>query len=465
MSINHACNCCDSVSAELDLYYGYKDKYVKADFCKTSFQFLSSYQNKATGTLIPSVPPNPEEGSLFSNLSVSYSDAGSEEYPLTEGACFDVSGSDTFNIRADLIEKVDTELRIQIRDLNRGGSEDQLCSSACGGSGNPILFGNGGRDYYSERTYLAGNCDDSEVRIQVDDTATETFAWSVDGCRAFERFQPAFDDYPSALGTATVTTTSEANCDFNFVCGAVRYTSPDPNPYENTTVNEYNIVDLPFNLEKTTATAVDPIDISDVIDAAYEKLESIEYFAPEGETHFWNLSSPQTEYSRSSSPFSESGFNNYAELTLSQKEYIIRIGKPSPTCYIKLWFEEQFLPSPIPEDWPLNPVTGQPIPETLSSFEIEHNFSAGGEIPKKCYKSEGIDFMGEDGSFVPENSTLITPEPRTLTPPTTNGTKFISLIKWSALKGYTPNTPYLVDSNYTQGCKPDGFPNPEMPCE
>jgi hypothetical protein len=495
MSLNSACNCCSVPPYPLALAFGYKEKLVKSKFCPTSFQTLWPYLSKAAGTLTPSDPPNPAEGSLFSSLSVSYFDSGESEHGPGDGICWDtVSGQDTFELSANLTEKVNEDLKIKNNDLNRDSPSDQQCSSQCGGPSNPLLEGGGGRDYYSIRNYTSlvqggcgadygyptnhcGVCDpieeesfycygDGSEPITSEDTTTETFSWSVNGCKAYS--QPSYADYPSAQGTATTTSTSEANCCFSFVCQAQVNSSPSPNPFSQTTTQPYNIVDLPFDLEKTTTTPVEPIDISDVIDAAFSKLDSIEYFAPEGEEYFWETSYQQLQvsYGRFSSPFSESGFSNYAEVTLSQKEYIIRIGAPPPTCYIKLWFVEEFLPSPLPENWEIG-LDGQPIPQRLSSFEIEHDFQTGGVIPKKCYKDTNINFTGEDGfSFVPENSTLLTPEPRTLTPPDEVGTKTVRLLKYSLLKDYTPKDPYLVldplsgQYFYTQDCKPNGYPNP-----
>jgi hypothetical protein len=498
MSLNSACNCCATDPNSLTIYFGYKVKNVRAKFCPTAFQTLWPYLSKAAGTLTPSNPPNPAEGSLFSGLTVSYFDSGETNGGFGEGICFDtVSSKDTSELRANLTEKVKEDLKIKTNDLNRDSPSDQQCSGQCEGPSNPKLVGSGGRDYYSERNYTSlaqggcgadygyptnhcGICDpiveesfycygDGTQPITVKDTTTETFSWSVNGCRAYTPSEPSYNDYPSTEGTATTTSTSEANCCFSFVCLAQVNSSPSPNPFSETTTKEYNIVDLPFDLDKTTTAPIEPIDISDVTAAAFSKLESIEYFTPEGEEYFWTFL-PEAIHSRTSSPFSESGFNNSAEVGLSQLQYIIRIGRPTVTCHIKLWFEERFLPSPLPEDWPRDPVTGYPTPETLSSFEIEYDFATGGEVSKTCYKSEEIDFIGPDGSFVPENSTLLTPTPRILTPSNTTGTKFISLIKWSLIKGYTPNTPYVDLTNpenprYTQGCKPDGFPDPSTPCE
>lgn len=488
MNLNSACNCCSFPPYPFVLAFGYKDKIVKSKFCPTAFQILWPYLNKAAGTLTPSDPPNPAEGSLFSSLSVSYFESGESEEEPNDNICFDlVSGRDTFELSANLTEKVNEDLKIKTNDLNRDIPSDQQCSSQCGGPSNPLLEGGGGRNYYSERNYTSlvqggcgadyvnycGECPDSTFcygdgsePITVENTTTQIYSWSVNGCRAYVNF-PSID-YPSTHGTVTTTSTSEANCCFSFVCLAVVNRSPSPNPFSQTTTQTYNIVDLPFNLEKTTTTPVEPIDISDVIEAAFSKLNSVEYFAPEGEEYFWETTYQQLQVSheRSSSPFSESGFLNYAEVTLSQKEYIIRIGAPPPTCYIKLWFVEEFLPSPLPENWEIG-LNGQPIPQRLSSFEIEHNFQSGGVVPKKCFKDKNINFTGEDGfSFVPENSTLLTPQPRTLNVPNETGTKTVRLLKYSLIKNYIPKDPYLVldplsgQYFYTQDCKPNGYPDP-----
>jgi hypothetical protein len=489
MSLNSACNCCSFPPYPLALVFGYKEKLVKSKFCPTSFQTLGPYLSKAAGTLTPSDPQNPAEGSLFSSLTVSYFDIGEDGQEPSDGICFDtVSGQDTFELSANLTEKVNEDLKIKNNDLNRDSPSDQQCSSQCGGPSNPLLEGGGEREYYSERNYTSlvqggcgadylnycGECPeeiycygDGSEPITATNTTTEAFSWSVNGCRAYS--QPAFADYPSAQGTAIRTDTSEANCCFRFVCLAVVNSSPSPNPFSQTTTRPYNIVDLPFDLEKTTTTPIEPIDINDVTEAAFSKLDSVEYFAPEGEEYFWETTYQQLQVShgRSSSPFSESGFSNYAEVTLSQKEYIIRIGAPPPTCYIKLWFVEEFLPSPLPENWEIG-LDGQPIPQKLSSFEIERDFQNGGVIPKKCFKDKNINFTGEDGvSFVPENSILVTPSPLTLTAPNEAGTKTVRLLKYSLLKKYTPKDPYLVLDPlsggyfYTQDCKPNGYPAPD----
>ena len=485
MSLNSACDCCSVPPYPLELFFGNKRKIVRSKFCPTEFQVLWPYVNKANGTLTPSDPPNPANGSLFSSLSISYSDMGKSEQEPDDNICFDlVSGEDTFEFSANLIEKVSKD-KIKTNDLYRDSPLDQQCSGQCGGPSNPLLEGGGEREYYSERKYeslvqggcgadylnYCGGCTESiycfgngSNPITVEYTTTETFLWSVNGCREYK--QPSYADYPSAQGTATTTSTIESNCCFRFVCLAQVNSSPSPNPFSQTTTQPYNIVDLPFDLEKTTTTPIEPIDISDVIDAAFSKLGSVKYFAPEGDEYFWDdLSMPlQVSHSRSSSPFSESGFSNYAEVTLSQKEYIIRIGAPPPTCYIKLWFIEEFLPSPLPENWEIG-LDGQPIPEIVSNFEIEHNFQNGGVIPKNCFKDKDINFT--DGYFfVPENSILLTPSPLTLAVPDKLGTKTLKLLKYSLLKDYTPNDPHIVLDPlsgiffYTQDCKPNGYPDP-----
>ena len=467
------------------IYFGYRVKNVRAKFCATAFQTLGQYLSKAAGTLTPSNPPNPAEGSLFSSLTISYFDSGETNGGSGEGICFDtVSSKDTSELRANLTEKVKEDLKIKTNDLNRDGPSDQQCSGQCEGPSNPKLEGSGGRDYYSERNYTtlaSGGCGadyfnscggcpddiycygDGSEPITVKNTTTEAFSWSVNGCRAYS--QPAFADYPSAQGTAIRTDTSEANCCFSFICLAQVNSSPSPNPFSETTTQSYNIVDLPFDLDKTTTTPIEPIDISDVTAAAFSKLDSVEYFAPEGEEYFWTDQFVQAGYSRFSRPFSEAGFANSAEVDLSESQYVVRIGQPTATCYIKLWFIEEFLPSPLPENWPIDPVWGTPMPQKFSSFEIEHDFQEGSVIPNRCFENKNINFADGD-SFAPENSTLLTSEPRTLTPPNELGTKTVRLLKYSLLKNYTPKDPYPAFDPlsggyfYTQDCKPNGYPDP-----
>lgn len=458
---------------------------------------LGAFLDKAAGTLTP-LNSNPAEGELFSSLTIAYSENGSSEEEPLESLCFDlVSGSDTFEEIANVTEKVDNDLTIKIKsnDLHRDSLADQLCSSECGGPNNPTLEGAGNSEYYSIRNYTSlqqggcgadyldycGDCPnqtycygDGTEPIEVEHTTTETYEWSVDGCREFVEPSSAAD-YPSAEGTLTTTTTIAANCCFSFVCNGEVNSSPSPNPYSNTvTSTPYNVIDVTNDyLENTTTTPIEPIDISDVTDAAFEKLGEVEYFAPEG-GYFWVYGSPnyasqlyglQVSHTRYSKPFSEYGFANLAEVTLSEKQYIIRIGEPPPTCYIKLWFVEEFLPNPIPENWEIG-LDGHPIPQRLASFEIEHDFGSGGVIPKSCYKDTDINFEGEDQSFVPENSTLLEGV-RTLNTPEERGTTAVKLLKYSLLKNYVPNDPYLHEDvhlqsvYYTQDCKPNGYPYPE----
>jgi len=502
--LNSACNCCAYPFQQNSIGVGYKEKLIKSRFCGVENAYLGPYHGIAHGTLTPSIPQNPESGELYSSLNVVYYDSGDDTVEPSEGICFDtVSGSSDFEIEADLIERVEEDYKILSNDLLRDNQSLQTCSSVCGGPKKPKLIGGGGRTYNSTNTYSSlvqggcgadyfnycGDCPDDiycdgdgSNPIIVTNTDNEVYVWSVNGCR-----EPI--NYPSAQGTYTRTQTSEANCCFRFVCLAQVNSSPTPNPYSNTTVQPYNIVDLPYNLNKTTATPIEPIDISDVTDAAFSKLAATAYFAPEGEDNIWSvnvlaaggslqdnsdsvpillLTSSHTRYS---SPFSESGFSNSAEVTLSEKEYTLAIGAPTASCYIKLWFIEEFLPQEIPEDWPTDP-NGQPMPERLTSFEIEKDFSDDSEISGRCYKGpDEINFNDPiNFSINPTNSTIITDSPRVLTAPTSSGTKYLKLLKFSYLKNYTPNDPYFVldesSGEYfsTQGCKPNRTPNPTIQC-
>lgn len=457
MKPNNACNCCNIPTPPF-FFFGYKDKIIKSKFCPTNFKFLTApYQQKAAGTLTPSDPPNPESGPLFSGLSVSYSDSSSSVYenpnPVFTGGSFFapicsilIESSSSNNISASYVETA-TENKIKSNDLYRDEPSEQLCSNICGSPNNPILQGSSNSNYFSSSKFKLNNPPQfSNVTV----TDSETFNSSVNGCREN-------NSYPSAQGTYNRTQTRGSDGSYNFICGGVRYTTPSPNPTITTTSAEYNVVNLPFNLDKTTTTAIDDLDIKNVIDEASNKLNDVEYYAPEGEDYFWNSESIQTKYSIFSSPFSESGFANFAEVTLSEKEYILRISAPTVSCYVKVWIVEEFLPQEPPEDWPKN-LDGSPKPERISTLEIEHNFQEGDVIDGTCYQDENINFTGQDGlSFVPENSILLTESPIKMEAPEKKGTKTLKILKYSFLENYIPDDPDSVPY-----CNPNGFPNPEL---
>jgi hypothetical protein len=170
-----------------------------------------------------------------------------------------------------------------------------------------------------------------------------------------------------------------------------------------------------------------------------------------------------------SSPFSESGYGNFCQLDLSATEYRIAFPESPGTCYVKLWFDEEFLPLPLPEDWPINPFSGRPQPQVTGSFSIEHKFATTKN--KSCFV-ELADRGFVDGNFLPANF-IFHDEVRYLEAPSTSGTKFVRLRKYSYVEGYEPNDPFLVDNLWSQGCKPNGFPinpateacEPELPPE
>jgi hypothetical protein len=492
--INSACDCCDFPYANIVIGFGFKIKTARAKFCKTNFNFFGqSYLSMAAGTLTPSNPPNPTSGELYSSIKVNYYD----DYDITggfvDGICFDTTSSrSTYEEDSELIEIVENN-KIKTNDLINDSVLEQACSSDCGSPQKPKLIGYNSIHYYSESeltTLVGGGCGadyfsycggcdneddffcygDGEEPIVLNNTNDEKYESSVNGCKQITgQYQ--------VNGTYTKTQTVQPNCCFAFVCLAVVNRSPNPSsdPFLQTTVENYDVLSLPFNIENTTAEAIEPIDISDVIDAGFAKLNEIDYNTesePIYDGYSWQITGVSSylgnglvlasvSHELDSSPFSESGFSNDAQITLSELEYSLRIGAPTASCYIKFWFVEEFLPQTIPIDWPKN-FTGNPIPTIVNSFTIEHEFANGGEIENKCYK-KNINFTEENTySTKIENSTLITESPLTLTTPTEAGTKNLKLLKFSFLKNYTPNDPDPI--YYTQGCKPNGFPDPTVEC-
>jgi hypothetical protein len=503
--MNSACNCCQQPPDGNGFYIGIRVKSVRAKFCAAFLpsvlggNVLSAYESLATPDLVPSNPSNPLSGELYTDITVNYSKRIDEEIPASEGICFDVAGGSSYTDKEiTLTRTVDPNKKIKTADLYRDSPIEQSCPSDCGSSSNPVLTGNSFVEYYTERTltslvqggcgadYLnsCGNCPDDiycygggSNPIVLTQTSKETFTTSVNGCALSGSF--SYTDYPSANGEAITTQTSESNCCFAFVCNSEVFGHPS-GQQETTDTDPYNIVIFPPLDENTTAQALAPIDISDVIDAAKQKLNDTDYFVPNaspiGDTTFdWSYGAydPQSQagnpytplsagFSIYSSPFSESGFGNNATVDLSEIEYVIATGQPTGTCYIKLWFEEHFLPYPLPEDWPIDEVTLLPIPIKKSEFQIEHDFAKTEE--NLCYlPPDQINGYSPDLLFNPDNLVKIM-EPKILTPPEEAGSKYVKILKYSYVKGYEPNDPYIENGSYTQGCKPNGFPAPQISC-
>ena len=180
------------------------------------------------------------------------------------------------------------------------------------------------------------------------------------------------------------------------------------------------------------------------------------YWSPVNSTVEGNYPVSEVSASRAlySIPFSSFGFGNSCQLELSASEYQIGFSESSGTCYVKLWFDEEFLPSPVPEGWPINPFNGWPKPEVKGSFSIEKTFPTTKN--NLCFV-EFADRGFVDGGFFPANF-ILHDEVRSIQPPSTAGTNFVRLRKYSFVKGYEPNDPFLVDDSWSQGCKPNGFP-------
>lgn len=488
--MNSACNCCQQPPNEGGFYIGTRTKSVRAKFCGNSAGVLYQYNSLAEPEFIPSSPANPLSGELYTDLTVNYSLRIDEETPASEGLCFDITGGSSYTDKEiTLTRTIAPEKKIKTADLYRDSPIEQSCPSDCGSSSNPVLTGNSVVEYYTEVTFTSliqggcgadylnscGDCPDEiycygdgSNPIVLSNTRTETFTTSVNGCALSGSY--SYNDYPSASGTAVTTQTSESNCCFAFVCAAQVSGHPE-GPQETTDTDPYNIVVFPPLDENTTAQALVPIDISDVIDAAKQKLSDTDYFVsnalPIGDTTFdWSYGAydPQASagFSIYSSPFSESGFANNAEVDLTETEYVIATGQPTGTCYIKLWLEEHFLPQTLPEDWPIDEATLLPIPIKTRAFQIEHNFAK--TEGNSCYLPPNkINGYSPDLSFNPDNLVKIM-EPKILAPPEEAGSKYVKILKYSYIKGYEPNTPYIENGSYTQGCKPNGFPAPTIPC-
>ena len=486
---NSACNCCQAPNIPLEFFVGTKQKHVKAKFCPIAFNSYTAlrfFRSAATPELAPSDPSNPPEGELYTDLAISYSFSNTETLDPEAATCFDlVSGSDTVERSVNLEETVDEDLKIKVTDLLRDSPQDQQCPAGCGSSQRPKLQGSGSSSSTTERSYSTSNaggcganrgdycgpCPDDEFEcfgdgsqdITVDQTSSETTTFSVNGCADNS------GQWPSTSGTYTTTTTEEANCCFAFVCLGVVQTSPDPNPLENTTSEPYNFVDLPPIDEHLTATAINPLDISDVTAAAYAHLSTVEYFSNnEDGTHEWISFDSQSgivesTHERYSAPFSEMGFSNSAEVTLKSVQYKLALRLPPATCYIKLWLAEEFLP----QDYDNNnrdPITDELIWDQSRVFEIERSFPKREYLPNTCLPSP--EETADTNALNPDLLLLITDDDLVLEPPEERGTTRLRILKYSLVQGYTPNDPAPdpTSSFYTQGCKPNGFPDPATPC-
>jgi hypothetical protein len=495
--MNSACNCCsnDAGPYKFELWVGTRRKQVRAKFCpigSSSYTALRFYRGEAAPELVPSDPANPAEGELYTDLSVSYSFNNTETLEPEEGICFDlVSGSDTVDRSINLNEAVNEDLKIKVTDLLRDSPQDQLCSTECGSSANPILSGSGSWSSTSERSYstsYAGGCGanlgdycgpcpeidgdpqyecfgDGTQDITVDESTTEESNFSVNGC-ADNSGPFGSAAWPSTSGTFTTTINNEANCCFAFTCGGFGNFSPDPNPYESTVTDDYDIIDLPPIDEHLTATAINPIDIADVIAAAEEHFASVEYFSSleDGSAEWSSGLDVSAAHTRYSSPFSESGFDNSAEVSLEGTEYQLALSAPPITCYVKLWLAEEFLPQDYDND-NRDPITGELIREQLRTFTVEHRFPKG-DLANTCYKPpDQVGGFGPEG-FDPQFLSIITEDSLVLDPPAQAGTVRVRLVKYSLIEGYEPNDPQPdpTESFYTQGCKPNGFPDPTTPC-
>lgn len=566
LGLTSPCDCCQQPSTQGIIFLGVRKKAARAVFCGVSdvSTFLSGYRHLAVPEPIASVPPNPAEGELYTDVVVTYNRASSETIDPSEGQCFNtVTGEIEDEEQFTLKEFVDPEFPefkiLTIDTMSEPWPDLVPCLSGCGSSSNPKLEGAGTSRDFNSMTYSSlvqggcgadygnycGDCPDDFYcygngnPIIATNSTESTYEWEVDGCR------------DSATGTVTTIESSEANCCFAFVCNGIVSQSPDPNPSVNETVTEYNQIDLPDPItletddnapcvvngqlffvvdqvngrntykdssqenyieynesdgrwrygessgsyqqsERTTALypwlatwpsegltvqrggatataeAVDPIDIKDVIKAAEEKLMIVPYKTLYGGDYDFTESltafrdsqglfagvDTGASYSRRTSPFSESGFGNFAQVDMSEVEYVIAVERPPATCYIKMWLVEEFLPSPLPEGWPTNPTTGVPEKQVIGSFEVEHHFPNTGD--GLCHKQPDATFFG---------TLSIISEPRIQNAPSETGKKSIRLIKYSLLEGYTPNDPYIENGYANQDCKPNQFPNPAIPCK
>jgi hypothetical protein len=373
------------------------------------------------------------------------------------------------------------------------------CSAECGSPANPFLEGNtlrvfeslskltttGGGGCGANYLNFCGPCDppqalgcsgDGTTPITLDLFDKEVYTTNTEkGCRIYPPRPGTY--YPlgsyATTGTYTREQKSTANCCFAFVCQA----QVQQHPGEETTENieeTYDSATFPPLDEYISAQLGEPTLIEDIIAQTDEFFMETPYaidetslwyngdpslypnglIAPVGSVIDYSYPSSVVSSSRIlySSPFSESGYGNFCQLDLSAAEYRIAFLESPGTCYCKLWFVEEFLPSPIPEDWPIDPFSEWPQPQTVRSFVVEHTFATTAN--KSCFVE-----LSDRGSLEnPSKNLILSDTVSVLEPPTTSGTKFVRLRKYSYVEGYEPNDPFLVDGSWSQGCKPNGFP-------
>lgn len=512
------CNCCDSGRPpEIQFFLAFRNKSIIGKFCGTGVTsigsqgfptVLSGYNSLVQPenlTLIVD-PPNPTTGELHTDISVSYQTTTREDIEPEEGFCFDglAGGYNETSALYSFTRSTNPELRISFQDstgifyrkpvveqetdletgelvdvLDEGGNTipvldangEQVteksyltttCPEDCGSPNNPFLEGETLQIFESLSVLGICCCEDGDTLVTEEIFDREVYESSTaKSCASFGSFD--------TTGSYTREQKSEANCAYNIVCGAVRYTHPGGEvvePFIDEPTN--SIASFPPLDENTSAQLGEPTLIEDVIAKTEESFLGTPYSVDQGSIWFgdpnlteliapvnFTVENPGSFVTATrnffSVPFASFGFGNFCQLELSGAEYRIAFAESPGTCYVKLWFDEQFLP--------LDPLPEGEYPQVTGSFSIEQKFPTTSN--KSCFVEINDRGLGPNGAFYPANF-IYHYEVRQLLPPAISGTNILRVRKYSFVEGYEPNDPFLVPYEdgevFSQGCKPNGFP-------